>query len=211
MRYALPNKESYPIETMSDAVKAEGYFLQHELDFDVLDRREYCKNLEKRQQELGLNTHTKVAHYAGTKTSTEKLASVISSRAILLDKEASSMEELRDIVGNSKNVDEMLARLTQFDKKKLLAKYWDNHMPNPVLGLVKDPRDDTGTMFYYNNGDHPVSKRQIEKLVFKRNMLRQAFSDDWIDLFCKDPCGVFQKLPDHEKTIIARLAWDETP
>jgi len=203
--YALETKQKFPIDTIEDVVKAEKYFLDYEDQFPLEQKREYCKNLASQQENFSLDPHEKIATYASEDIDESKLKAAISARSVLVEKTAendSALDKMKDYIGN---IETLIKKMTSFDRKNRLDELWDGSLPNPIVSIVcikkKKPEPEL-----YGDGTDFVSGDAIRNLRWYRELLKDKFSDNFINRFMRSPIHSFKNLPKHEKKILMNIA-----
>lgn len=193
--FALPSQKKYSLEKMSDVIKAQDYFLNNEPDMDPIIRREFCTNLSSRQKELGIKTHEKIAHYASSKTTKERITSALRVRLPFLESTKEVEQELGDVLLKSANADNFVKKLAAFDKKHSLDRLWDGGIPNPVLGI-----------FIPEEKDNSIA--EVTKAVERgKNIgtLTDKYAASLNESIKKDGIKIFDKISDSEKKLILNL------
>jgi hypothetical protein len=215
MDFALQSEEKFPLDTISDVVKAQNYFRDYEYEIPIKHRREYCCNVYKKLREFGLDPNDKVAVYASNSLDPMKLATTITSRKLLLEdleleKGASEKEkafkELETIVKTASNVDDLINSLINFDTNLGLSKFWDTTLPNPILGVVAIEKLGSEVPGLIEIGAARATEDQLRKLARHWMYMKDVFSKEFIEAFKTEGPSAMSMLTGYEKEVLLNMA-----
>lgn len=215
-RFCLPDRGSYPIDSMSQIKTAEAFLNEHWGKFDLMDRRIFSANLIKRAEEVGVAIHGIANRYAGHGYGT-KIAGELRARirnyedmgfdvvySELLEKVASTPPE------------EMAEMLRYIDKESGASDAW-NHPFNGFLDpyqavFSKTASDDmepgvAAPQWSWTKGSDYVNDVMLCDLPRNRRRdVVKTFGEDFTKELEKDPIKHFKSLDDSRKVAVARLA-----
>lgn len=210
--YAMPSLRKYPIDSYADVKTAAAYFDEHYPSFELEDRREYAVHLADRMEQLGMAPPESVSKYAGhgygPYVDVELMARARNYEGtehqgayeILLEKRASTapyvmletLAELDSLSGASTKYDAPLGFRDPF--QAVYGKFASEDKP-----------------WAWTQGNEYVNDTMLKDLAENRyQSLDRAFGVDMRKSFQQDPVGVFTSMPDPQKTVIARLAADDS-
>jgi hypothetical protein len=207
MGFALPEHKKFPLNNITDAAKAEQYFLANELDMPIELRREFCSNLVDFKSNIGIPVHEKIAHYASDTANSDNLDILIKEREYFLNKQS---KELFNILHSEDSIDKVITKLAEFDRENHLDVYWDTKLTNPVLGVTMFEKKASDDFTMLSAGTERASIGQIKRVAQNRRIdIKRVFSSDFMEKFLADPIGTFKSLGEYEKVIILTMAREE--
>lgn len=202
----------YPLDSYADVKRASDYFSQYGHMFDVVDRREYCRNLTKRASDLGISLSKEAAYYGG-----EEVASISQLNRSLEARLPYLNSDMRNLaIGLFEkhaelDADLFATTLLEFDKLAGLTAFYDSAIPDPfvsVIEKVKTAADEEDWSEVIGN-DY-INADSLKRLAKGGHaLLKAGFGEDFATEFQKDPLGIFKSMPMEQKKIIARLANDD--
>lgn len=208
--FALPSMRRYPLDSFAEVEKAAEYFDEWSARFAPAHRREYCLNLVKRAEALGITTSEKIRKYGSAgRAPAEEVSIHIDARrgvvtddvhSIALDKLASGWHAIPPEI--------LVETLAEFDKIAGIDYLYDEQIADPYWTVFgeKTAQDDAGTHVIENE---LVSNAQLRLLAKSPcDGLCTLFGKDFVQEFKKDPVGIFNSLPMDQKKIVARMAND---
>jgi hypothetical protein len=208
--FALTSMQRYPLDSFSEVEKAAEYFEQWSGHFEPVHRREYCLNLVKRAEALGVPTSSKIRKYGSAERApAPEVAIGIDARRGVVTNDIHAAA-LGKIAGSWHAIPpELLAEtLSEFDKIAGIDHLYDEQIPDPYWTVFgeKTAEDDAATHII---GNELVSNKQLD-LLSKSSCdgLYKLFGEDFVKEFKKDPTGIFSSLPMDQKKILARMAND---
>jgi hypothetical protein len=218
MRYALPTKQKYPIETAEQIKTAAAYFDKYLGKMHPAERVAIAENMEKRASELGVllendwvhnynrkgpsyspdfDMHMKMRKEACMARSVDHHGKRINA-ADLLDKVASLKSHIKP--------QEMVDLLNDFDKKANLTADYDRKIRDPfftVYGSSTNPSYDMRKLAA------DMSSKQLEHVALNDSFiskLASAYGKDFADGFKQDPVNVYDSMPAPDKQNILNIA-----
>lgn len=203
--YCLPEQQKYPLNSYRQVQEAVAYFEKNAHRFEPRTRRTYCKNLEKRASEIGLDLPEVVRHYASTTPAEpgdiyeqitrrmEKAASPkLSAAYSILYKRANAM-----------TAPQFAGALEELDKTAGLDEQWDQGIEDPWKTTFALPK----VAFYsFSDTEGYITEVDLKNLGGWKTLLKRSFEDDWVEAFAKDPVGTFSALPLDQKKIVIKFA-----
>lgn len=211
--YALGDK--YPLDSYEQVKRASAYFDEYGKRFAPADRHEFCVNMVKRAQELGIPVSDEARKYGSEKyASAEELEVAIDARRALVS-DASQLAFLHQIKEAAAVVppEDYVVLLSEFDKTAGLAHYYDGDVIDPyasTYGFEKDAEDEKKT-FTDVIGNYYVTAADLDRLKSNKPGLKNTFGDDFCEEFCKDPVGIYKSLPVEQKKLLIRMATENSP
>jgi hypothetical protein len=206
--------KKYPIDSLDRIAKAVDYFKRYYKNFSPSERREFSTKVAHASEQYGLPLPRIILDYSSTEKCASSLEYAFISRQNLLTPESGDREDLLELAKLSHTMTEehLVESLERFDTEKNLDRYWDIHIPNPVLSVYKFAEEDL-TALLFEQGNDRMSKHQLNTFLQKtdsKNILLRKFDSDLVEGMYKDPYDVYSSLPDSHKQIIARLATDNS-
>jgi hypothetical protein len=212
-RYALG--ERYPLDSYEQVKRASAYFDEYGKCFSPAERHEYCVNMVKRAQELGIPVSDEARKYGSEKyASAIELQFAIDARKALIDD--ADLRGLYDELVKSAALmppEEYAVVLGELDKAAGVAAYYDRDVPDPfasTFGFDKTAEDEKKT-FTDIIGNYYVTAADLERLKSNKPGLKSTFGDDFCEEFCKDPVGIYKSLPVDQKKLLIRMATENSP
>lgn len=208
-RFALGDR--YPISSYNDVKQASEYFTKYASRFAPEERREYCLNLTKRANELGMPLPVEVRKYAGSKYADEEAIKVAKScrKALVTDEVDRDMLNALFEKRASISPEQFVEALSEFDRVSGVDKHYDIYALDPyvsVLGVEKTAEDEDWSEVCGNILVTTHLLHKISNTAFP--LLKKTFGEDMAKEFKKDPVGIFKSLPVDQKKIISRMADD---
>lgn len=206
--FALPSLPRYPLDTFAQVKQASAYFEEHGSAFAPSQRREYCSNLQKRAEALGLDTTPTVQKYAASSYgTTAEIELGLHSRMSVVDEDQRPvLQKIAEIRGTLSP--EMYASLLgEFDKVAGIEHLYDRAVVDPYLStygvkVAESPEDGS-----YVDGALVVMYKDLVRLgKTKCQGLKDLFGCDFVDEFRKDPVGIFKSLPVDQKKLVGRMS-----
>lgn len=204
-RYALNGR--YPLDGYDQVKRASAYFDQYAADMDLEDRREYCRNLVKRANELGIDVSDVARSYGAEEVSLATVKESADRRRVLVPTPgmAQAMSMLEKMALDGAPGETLVEAFASVDSSLGLDRLY-SQLPNPVLSVYAYEKtaefsDDVG-------GWHVMEKDLRCLAMHGRADLCRSFSKDMVDEFAKDPVGIYKSLPREQRILLARLARD---
>lgn len=207
-RYALPSLRHYPLDNYAQVKTAAEYFGQWSNQMAPEMRREFCTNVVKRADELGIKVAAAIRHYGATDYARPShIEACLESRRGVV-KEAQFQPGLDYLKANraSMKADDFATALGEFDKVAGISAYYDRDIPDPYWSTFgeKVAEDEDGSILVGNDYISYEELRCFAKVHSCK--LKDTFGDDFAEEFRKDPVGVTNSLPVDQKKIVLRLA-----
>jgi len=202
--YALEGR--YPLDSYDQVKTASSYFDEYQKQFEPKDRREYCTNLLKRAEALGISVSEDVRHYGG-----ESLAPTAKLK-LAYDTRIRALEDVdqRDILGTlfSKaaefGADLFCATLEEFDKTAGLHYLYDSEVPDAYYSTFYKAAEQE---YSFVSGNDMVTEDALRILAkVGPRALKKSFGEDFVEEFQKDPVSIFKSLPIDQKKMVMRMA-----
>lgn len=215
MHYALPSKRVYPIETEEQIKTAASYFDKYIAKFNPTERSIIASSMEKRASELkvSLEGHDWVSNYGRSGESYSPdfdlhigmRKEACAGRKINIDgNDFDAQDVLKKIASKKSEIkpSEMVALISDFDKKASITYKYDSHMRDPhftVYGSSSNP-----------NFDHVklacgVSEKKLIVASGRDSFLSKianAFGKTMADDMKNSPVDTFNSMPTPEKELI---------
>lgn len=222
--YAMPSQKKYPLDGYDQVIKAASYFNQWQGQMAPEHRREFCHNLVKRADAIGLSVSSTARKYgASTYAPAADFEVAIAGRRGLVKE--GHQELLDDLVELQPRMspDDFAITLGEFDKvaginhlygQDILDPYFSTFgektaAPDSVAALDQSPQDQEESFVL---GNEIVTTRQLKNLAATSSKsLTDTFGQDFMKEFRKDPSGIFSSLPVDQKKILCRMANDDSP
>lgn len=216
MRYALPQKAKYPIDTKEQVKTAALYFNRYVNQFHPAERAAMAQNLEKRASELGIgidsaNIHNYSRpvtapyspdfdlHMSMRKTAAKGIRVIVGGKEVDAGDVMNKVACLKETIEPAK----MVELLHDLDKKAGLEGRYDTHIRDPyftVFGSNSNPRyshEKIAAGIYTDALGEAAANN--EAFMSK---LAEAFGKDFADSFKEDPENIYKSMPGPEKEII---------
>lgn len=210
-RYALRGA-LYPLDSYAQVKAASTYFDEYGKRLSSADRHEYCMNMVKRADVLGIEVSDLARKYgsSGYAPADEIKVALDMRRRVLQDQSAIEMLDGLEEKVASINPDVFCLTLGAIDRAAEIDWMYDRAIMDPELstyGFTKKASDES-----WVNGNLYFNKRQAD-MYGKTGMkeLSRAFGDDFAKEYRKDPWGIFSSLPLDQKRMIANMATDTAP
>jgi len=204
--YCLPEQEKYPISSHRQIEEAAAYFEKHANRFEPKTRRRYCKNLEKRASEVGIELSDVIRQYASnTPAEAGHVREQISRRMEKSgsDKLSAAYSILLKRAGTM-TAPQFASTLEELDKTAGLDAQWDSGINDPWLSVFALQKTAT---YSFSDTEGYITEVDLKKLGEEwKVLLKRAFDDDFVDTFAKDPVGTFKALPLDQKKVVIKFA-----
>jgi hypothetical protein len=205
--YALPSQQRYPLDTQLHVKQAQAYFEEWRPRFAPEHRREFCLNLVKRAGELGMQMPEEIRKYgAAGYADPAEIEAACSMRSGLF-KEASHQTALEDLLASRSRLlpEDFAGALGELDKLAGLDEHYDKDLHDPFYSTYGEKRaeeEDTAILV----GNDYVSHEDLRRFACSHaGKLADAYGEDFVKEFRKDPVGIVKSLPIDQKKHIARL------
>lgn len=205
---AMPSAGRYPLDSYEQVKQAAAYYQEHKQDFIPEHRREYCSNLMKRANALGIPMSEEVQQYGGTRyAAPSDIKIAMDLREQFLDENQKhvlgKVAELRPAMAP----DDFATLLGEFDKVAGIDCHYGQYIPDPFASLFTKEAE-TEEDGSYVIGNDIVSNNQLKEFASSPHFdaLEKAYGEDFAEEFKKDPIGIFKSLPADQKKHIARQA-----
>ena len=200
----------YPLDSYEQVKTASAYFDTYEKFFTPEQRREFCSNLVKQADVMGIKVSEEARSYgANTYTSNYMLKAAIDSRRNLINSEThpEALEVLDKIASWQRAVppEEYASALVEFDRAMGFdSAHYQQHLIDPYRGTFGIEKSAEWSEMI---GDKRVDETSLKQLVSKGlNSVKAVFSCDLVKEFAKDPVGIFKSLPIDQRKIIVNMA-----
>lgn len=219
--YALG--ERYPLDNYEQVLTAVQYFNDYGRRFVPADRHEYCSNLVKRADAVGISIPDAIRRYGSHELAgTDEIKMAFDQRRLLVNDPAE--RELIDAIekiafqvkrGDTIGMEELdhnmvIGALDAFDKKAGLEFYYDRDLMDPYFSLLGFEKDATAD-FTFNSGNDYVTGTDLMQLArTNADQIAKMFGDDLSNEFRKDPVGIFKSLPLVQKKVLMRMSGEPT-
>lgn len=206
-RYALPAFGRYPLDDYAQVKCASEYFDQYVEQFTPEHRREYCKNLVKRADELGIKVSSAARKYGADGYANDaQVSSALSLRQNVI-KEAQFQKGLDYLAQHRSEMspDDFAVALGEFDKVAGVSEYYGSAVPDPYWSTFgeKTAADDGAILA----GGEYIQNEALRRFARIHSCkLKDTFGDDFAEEFRKDPVAITKSLPIDQKKMIIRLA-----
>jgi len=206
--YALRGR--YPLDSYAQVKCAVDYFSTWGKRMPPADRREYCKNLVKRAEQLCIEVGETISKYGAVDySSPEELVMAIDARATLLIDEVSrdalyKLASLRP----SLNPDFFAQTLEEFDRATGLDDFWGRDLADPYFTTFgKEAQEDSIVM-----GNDVISNNQLKRFAMEhRPSVSVTFGPEFAEEFQKDPRALFDSLPIEQRRMLLRMVANGQP
>lgn len=202
----------YPLDSYGDVKLASAYFDEYGSEMSLDDRREYCRNLVKRAQELSIPVTGKAAIYGSDSYATPSVVKIaMHNRASLVadglkDVALALTEKLAEV-----SPELFVAAVYEFDKLAGLDRHYGSLLEDPYLSVLSAEKLASDSDWSDVIGNDFVNSDMLTRLAAGGvALLKAGFGEDFAVEFKKDPIGIFKSMPMEQKKVIARLAADDT-
>lgn len=217
MRYALPTKRLYPIETAEQVKTAAAYFDKYLDKFHPAERVAIADSMEKRASELGVFMDNPWVYNYSRKGSTyspdfdlhmKMRKEACMGKKIEHNGKAINAEDLFDKVASLKNhvkPKEMIDLLYDFDKKANVTADYDRKIRDPFFTVYGSS---TRPMYDHQKLASDVYTRQLEGAVLNEGFISkmaEAYGEDFVSGFKQDPVNVYASMPVPDKQNILNI------
>lgn len=209
--YALPALERYPLDSYVHVKTAGEYFDQYGRHMDPESRHEYCVNLVKRADALGIPVSFDIRKYGseGYAPSEElELGYNCRRNALLADPGDASLSLLDALYEKRASVepDVFCLALSEFDKHAAIDFRYDRGILDPYYSTFGSK---TAAAWSEVMGNDMVTEQDLRRLAkIGQKALKSTFTEEFASEFRKDPVGIFKSLPRDQKKILMRMAVD---
>ena len=219
MRYALPAKKLYPIETIEHIKTASVYFDKYLDKFHPAERIAIANTMEKRASELGVELNNDWIYNYSTKRSAyspEFDLHMKMRKEACMGKKISHGEHSVEAVDLLTKVaslkdkvkpKEMVELIADFDKKAGLINAYDTRVRDPyftVYGSSINPQYDSVKLA------SNMSETRFEKLASRcRKKLAAAYGEKFANEFSANPVDVYKSMPTPDKVNIMNIVQSE--
>lgn len=206
-RYALPAFARYPLDSYAHVKEAAAYFDEYSGQMAPEMRHEYCQNLVKRADELGIKVSSAARKYgAQSYAPLSEIEAALSMRTGIL-KEAAFQGGLDYLKQNRALMkpEDFAVALGEFDKVAGIAELYDRDIHDPYYSTFGEKRasDDSAILV----GNDYISHEELKRFArTSAGKLKEAFGEDFVDEFRKDPVSITKSLPVDQKKMVIRLA-----
>jgi hypothetical protein len=205
--YALPAFARYPLDSYAHVKQASVYFDEYSKQMAPEIRREYCSNLVKRASALGITVSAEARKYggAGYAAQGEVDAALLMRNGVI--KEAAHREALVLLGGFRETMEpeDFAVALGEFDKVAGITELYDRDIHDNYYSTFGEKRaDDDGAILV---GNDYISQEELKRFAKTcSGKLKDAFGEDFVDEFRKDPVAITKSLPVDQKKMVIRLA-----
>ena len=206
--YALPSFRRYPLDSYGHVKAASVYYQDQSKFMSPEIRHEFCQNLYKRASMLGIRVSPEIRKYGSSSyaPAPELEAALEMRRGVL--KEAShhtALTYLKESRGLMAPEDFVVA-LSEFDKVAGLDELYDRDVHDPYYSTfgTKTAEDDDAAILI---GNDYISAEELKRFARTcAGKLHDAFGEDFVKEFRKDPLSITRSLPADQKKMVIRLA-----
>ena len=206
----------YPLDTFEQVKQASAYFEEHGVRFAPAERREFCQNLVKRADGLGIEVSKTARKYAaeGYAPMGEIKLALDARRRLISDEVAYAVLDRMEEKIAATPVDLFCATLGEFDKAIGLDQHYDHAVFDPYFStygcLFKVAQDKDN--WSWIDGNTYLTYEQLKTIVKTRvPSLTQSFGEDFVKALRADPISIFDSLPRDQKRMVAAMAVDNVP
>jgi hypothetical protein len=212
--YALPSQERYPLDSYTQVKEAAAYFLNTFAFMLPADRHEYCQNLTKRANALGLFVDPLIEKYgsSGYAEDWEIELAIEGRRASLTEP---TLIGLLDKVAEQREVlppEDFACVLGEFDKLAGLTHLYGD-LPDPyyaTFGKSAAQAGDANDAILV--GNEYLSERDLVAFAQRQpHDVRTRFGEEFMKEFARSPRSIFDSLPRDQKLVVMRMASTEGP
>jgi hypothetical protein len=210
LRYAVGGKY-WPLDSYTQVKLASEYFDERSREFSPEIRREYCANMVKRANELGIAVSDTARKYGSPTYAPEAEIKVACDmrRGYLEEKELAMLDSLLEKRA-SIDPEVFCEVLSGIDKLGQIDWLYGRQIIDPyysTYGFEKRAENDV-----WIDGNDYVTKQQIEEFgATGHTTVTASYGQEFATEFQKDPWGVFSSLPVDQKRRFGRMATDTSP
>lgn len=210
-RYALPEREMYPLDNYVQVKEAAAYFDDVYKFMAPPDRHEYASNLTKRAHELGIYPGELAEKYGSATYAPEHDINVCldARRTNLLNE---THVAVLDKLAQARFVmtpEDFAITLHEFDKMACLDQYYgdipDAYFTTFGKTAAQGNEEDPEAAVVIGN-EYITRRRLTEYLKNNAATLKLRFGDEAAEELAKDPQSIFNSLPRDQKLVIMRMA-----
>lgn len=209
--YALPSLSLYPLDNYKQVAVAAQYYEKYASDFSFEHRREYCVNLVKRANDLGIPVSNEARSYGATtwaESDQIKVGHLLRRNTVEHDADLTLLLDTLYEKRASLEPELFAATLHEFDKVAHLDFGYGQGIPDPYASTfgVKIAEEWSEVI-----GNDMVTAADLHRLgKIGMRALKATFSEDFAMSFKKSPISVFKSLPLEQKKIVMRMATDNS-
>jgi hypothetical protein len=210
-RYALPERELYPLDNYVQVKTAAAYFDDVYKFMAPPDRHEYASNLTKRAHELGIYPGELAEKYGSATYAPEHdIAVCIDARRsnLLNEDHVAVLDKLAEIRFALPPEDFAVA-LHEFDKMACLDQHYgdipDAYFTTFGKTAAQGNEEDPEAAIVIGN-EYITRRRLTEYLKNNAATLKLRFGDETAEEMAKDPQAIFNSMPRDQKLVIMRMA-----
>ncbi len=208
IKMAAPGEEVI-LDSHEKVASACEYLDEHFHEMHPRERHSIAVPIRKLAEQYKVSASDRVLRY-GSENFAPSLKAAYQIRKDHLDQD--DMEGLALMDGlfskaASANPEKFAEALAEMDKGLGLNRYWDIGIPDPwysTFGFYKTAE------YVYQDGNDRVTGTDLERLAQNSILLNERFEADLVSAFKKDPITIFDSLPRPQKTVIARIASDQS-
>lgn len=203
-------RDRYPLDNLVQVKRAAAYFEEYGGRMAPADRHEYCTNMVKRADALGIEVSDEARKYGSTEYApAEEVKVAMDIRRSLAQENEKMLDMLDGLMSKQASVppEVFCETLGMIDSSFGLNHHYDRYVPDPywsTFGFQKQAE------FVETIDNETINEGQLKTFVANgakaRLDLTGPFSEDMADEFIKDPVGIFKSMPREQKLIIMRLA-----
>lgn len=204
--YALPAWRRYPLDGYAQVKQAAVYFDEWKGQMTPELRREYCQNLVKRASSLGISVSESARKYGAEDYAPPgELSAALDMRWGVLNEDLhkAAFVNLKECQPLMKAEDFAVA-LGEFDKVAGLDELYDRDIYDPYYTTYGEKRASEESLLV---GNDYITQEELERFA-KTNAgkLKDAFGEDFVEEFRKDPVSITKSLPKDQQKMVIRLA-----
>lgn len=199
----------FPIDSYSQVQQAVLYFEKNAQSMHPADRREYCTNLTRRADELGIDVSYDIRKYGSAGYAPDgEIKVAVHTRMQHWAEDAPERDMLKSLMEKAGSVhpDVFCAALQQFDETTGMNHLWDEAIYDPyysTYGFMKQAE------WKWEDGNDRLTEEQLNLSAKKDfDAIKRAFGCELAQEFREKPQQIFDSLPLDSKRIIARMAND---
>lgn len=204
---AMPSIGRFPLDSYTQVKQASAYFEEYRGQFSPVHRREYCLNLVKRAEALGIPMSDEVQKYGGVGYAALPALEIAleGRRSLIVDEDHQALLGKLAEARPTLSPDGFAATLAEFDKLVSIDHLYDREIMDPYLstfGKTAEVSEDGSHVL----GNDIVSNSQLKEFADTPCNGLGHYGPDFVKEFKKDPVGVFSSLPVDQKKLISRQA-----
>ena len=174
-------------------------------DIDPYDRHDIAVEVVKIASATAASVPAEIFQYSGT--SLNPLFKKIAEAR----RQFSSSEEVQEgylrlsKMAGAMDPDEVVEAMYLLDEQAQLNHRYGSRLPDPVLAVYGTTKE---AEYSWTSGSDYVTASMLKRYAgsMASNRMEDIFSEDLKDLFRRDPVTVFQKMPEEQQILVARLA-----